>query len=335
MNLNTRYLGLELEHPVVASPSPLTRDIDGIRRVADAGAAAVVMASVFEEEVVAEELRQDMLLEEGAETQGEAFGYFPEMPSGRPNLLDSHLETLRLAADTAGVPVIASLNGTSSEGWIGFATLLQQAGASAIELNVHRVPSDPFETSGNVEAGYLEIVRAVRERVTIPVAVKLGPYFSSPGNMAMRLVAGGADGLVIFGRYYEPDIDLQSLTVRSDLELSTSRQMRLPLLWTALLAGKINCSLAAGSGVETYEEVVKFLLAGADAVMTSSSLLRHGANHVRTLINGLETWMSSRGFSSVAELRGRMSAARRLADPAAFLRAQYVQGVAGPLAAAS
>jgi len=325
MDLTTRYLGLELDHPIVASASPLTRSIDGIRRVADAGAAAVVMGSIYEEEVVAEELQQDFLLNQGAETQGEAFGYFPEMPSGRPSLLEAYLETLRLAADTAGVPVIASLNGTSSEGWIDFAARLEQAGASAIELNVYRVPADPCETGDSVEAGCLEIVRAVCKRVAIPVAVKLAPYFSSLGNVAMRLVEAGADGLIMFGRYYEPDIDLHSLTARSGLELSTLRDMRLPLMWTALLSQKVDCSLAASGGVET--------LAGADAVMTGSSLLRHGAGHLGALIAGLETWMDSRGFASIADLRGRMSAARRLADPAAFLRAQYVRSLAGGLAA--
>jgi dihydroorotate dehydrogenase (fumarate) len=324
MHLSTRYLGLELKHPIVASASSLTRSLDDICRLADAGAAAVVMASVFEEQVVADELREALLLEEGAETQAEASGYFPEHDH-RGLLLDSHLETLRLAAERAGVPIIASLNGASREGWVDFAERLEQPGASAIELNVYRVRADPRETGESVEASYLEIVRAVKAEVGVPVAVKLGPYFSSPGNMALRLVEAGADGIVMFNRFYEPDIDLQSLTARSDLELSTPYEARLPLMWVALLAGRLDAALAAGSGVESHEEAVKYLLVGADVVMTASSLLRHGPEHMATLVRGLETWMTSRGFGSIGDLRGRLAVSRRSADPAAFMRAQYYE----------
>jgi dihydroorotate dehydrogenase (fumarate) len=325
MDLRTRYLGLELKHPIVASASSLTRSLDDICRLADAGASAVVMASVFEEQVVAEELREAFLLEEGAETQGEASGYFPERPDDHRGLLDAHLETLRLAAERAGVPIIASLNGASQQGWVAFARRLEQAGASAIELNVYRVPADPRETGESVEASYLEIVRAVKAQVHVPVAVKLAPYFSSPGNMALRLVEAGADGIVMFSRFYEPDIDLQSLTARSDLELSTASEARLPLTWVALLAGRLDAALAAGSGIESHEEVVKYLLVGADVVMTASSLLRHGPEHMGTLVRGLETWMTSRGFGSIGDLRGRLAVSRRHADPAAFMRAQYYE----------
>ena len=334
MDLSTRYLGLDLKHPIVASASPLTATMDGIRRLADAGASAIVMASIYEEQVTAEELALVELQEHGSETQAEASGYFPEVP-GHRSVLEAQLELLRRASERAGVPVIASLNGASNAGWVDFARQMQQAGASAIELNIYRVPADPAETGSAVEDSYAEILRAVKAAVSVPVAVKLSPFFSSPGSVAIRLVEAGADGLVVFGRYYEPDIDLRSLTARSGLELSTPRDMRLPLLWTVLLSGKIDCSLAASGGVETHEEVVKFLLAGADAVMTGSSLLRHGAGHLRVLVKGLETWMDSRGFASVADLRGRMSAARRLADPAAFLRARYVKGLAGGLATVS
>jgi dihydroorotate dehydrogenase (fumarate) len=268
MDLSTTYLGLELEHPIVASSSPLTSSIDGIRRLADAGAAAIVMASVYEEEVVAEELRQFHLMEQGAETQAEAASYFPEYPDTHLGVLDGHLETLRLAAERAGVPIIASLNGATHEGWIDFAAKLEQAGADAIELNVYRVPADPTETGASVEQGYLDILRAVKAQVGIPVSVKLGPYFSSPGNMALRLVEAGADGLVLFSRFYEPDIDLGSLTAKRDLQLSEPDEMRLALMWTALLSDKLDASLAASSGVDTFEEVVKFLLVGADVVMS-------------------------------------------------------------------
>ena len=325
MDLTTNYLGLELPHPVVASASSMTANIDGIRRLADAGAAAIVMGSVYEEQVVAEELRQFQLLEQGAETQAEAMGYFPEFPDTDLGLLEGHLETLRLASERSGAPIIASLNGATREGWIDFAEKLEQAGASAIELNVYRVPADPDETGETVEQSYVDILRSVKARVSIPVSVKLGPYFSSPGNMAKKLVEAGADGVVLFSRFYQPDIDLTSLTPTRDLELSRGYEIRLPLMWTALLSDRLGASLAANSGVETHEEVVKFLLVGADVVMTTSSLLRRGPGHIETLVEGLQEWMQSRGFDSVDELRGRLCVSRRHADPAAFMRAQYYE----------
>jgi dihydroorotate dehydrogenase (fumarate) len=324
MDLTTRYLGLELKHPIVAAASPLTGNIDGIRRLADAGAAAIVMESVYEEQVLAEELRHAALLEEGAESQPEATAYFPESPDDR-GVLEAHLETLRRASGDVDVPIIASLNGSSREGWIDFAVQLEQAGASAIELNVYRVPADPQETGQAVEQSYVDILRAVKARVKVPVAVKLGPYFSSPGNMAKQLVDAGANGLVMFSRFFEPDVDLATLTARSDLELSTRYEIRLPLMWTALLSGKLSASLAANTGVWTHEEVVKYLLVGADVVMTASSLLEKGPGHLGTLLNGLREWMASRGFDSIGALRGRLAVSRRHADPAAFMRAQYYE----------
>ncbi len=334
MNLKPRYLGLKLKHPIIASASALTANIDGIRRVADAGAAAVVMESVYEEQVFAEELSHAVLTDMGTETQGEAAGYFPELPEDYPGVLDAHLETLRLAADTAGVPIIASLNGSTPEGWVDFAVQLEQAGASAIELNVYRVPADPNESSASVEASYLDIVRSVTSSVKVPVSVNLSRYFSSPGNVALKLVEAGASGLVLFNRFYEPDIDLVSLTARSELQLSAPHEISHPLMWVALLAGQLDASLAASSGVETHEEVVKYLLVGADAVMTTSSLLRHGPEHLGELVSGLEAWMESRGFESVGDLRGRLSVSRRLADPAAFFRAQYFETLTKDWAAA-
>ncbi len=328
MDLTTNYLGLELQHPIVASASPLTASIDGIRRLADAGAAAIVMTSIYEEQVVAQELQQYALLEEGAGTHGEVTeetGYFPELPDTDLGVLGAHLEVMRLAAETAGVPIIGSLNGATREGWGDYAVQLEQAGADALELNVYRVPADPLETSEAVEASYVEILRSVKERVRIPVSIKLGPYFSSPGNMAMKLVAAGADGLVMFSRFYEPDIDLASLTARPDLKLSEPYEIRLPLMWTALLSDKLGTSLAANSGVETHEEVVKYLLVGADAVMTTSSLLRNGPEYIGTLVAGLREWMDSRGFESVDQLKGRLCVSRIDADPGAFMRAQYYE----------
>jgi len=293
MDLSTRYLGLELTHPIVASPSPLTRDIDGIRRLIDAGAAAIVMASVFEEQVAADR-----------------------------GLLEQRLETLHQASKQGGIPIIASLNGETPGGWVSFATQLEEAGASAIELDLYRVPSDPDETGQALEQSYVDILRAVKAKVQVPVAVKLSPYFSSPANMAKQLVEAGAGGLVLFNRFYEGDIDLDSLLVKPDFRLSTTYDIRLPLMWISLLSGRLDASLAATSGVWTYEEVVKYLLVGADVVMTTSSLLKDGPQHLATLVSGLREWMESRGLSSIGEFKGRLAAAH-LFDPSAFMRVHY------------
>ncbi len=325
MDLTTRFLGLELKHPIVAAATPRNAGIDDIRKLADAGAAAVVMAPVYEEQVTAEELQQVILFETGAETQAEATGYFPEHSHAHLGVLEAHLETLRLASESAGIPIIASLNGSSREGWVDIAVRLRQAGASAIELNIYRVPAQLEEAGEAVEQSYLEILRDVKAEVRLPVSVRLGPYFSSPGNMAKKLIEAGADGLVLFSRFYEPDIDLASLTPTSDLELSTPYEMRLPLMWIALLAGRIDGSLAASTGVWTHAEVVKYLLVGADVVMAASSLLKHGPDHMGTLLNGLRQWMSDRGFDSIDDLRGRLAVSRRHADPAAFMRAHYYE----------
>jgi dihydroorotate dehydrogenase (fumarate) len=293
MDLSTRYMGFELRHPVVASPSPLTRDIDGILRLVDAGAAAIVTASVFEQQVAAD--------------------------SG---VLKERLETLRQASKRGGVPIIASLNGETLTGWVDFAKQLEEAGASAIELDLYRVPADPNETGQALERSYVDILRTVKAQVRVPVAVKLSPYFSAPGNMAKQLVEAGADGLVLFNRFYEGDIDLDSLLFKSDFQLSTPYDCRLPMMWISLLSGRLNTSLAATSGVWTYEEVVKYLLVGADAVMTTSALLKDGPQHLKTLVDGLRAWMKDRGLDSVSEFKGRFAAAH-LADPSAFMHAHY------------
>ena len=321
-DLSTRYLGLDLKHPIVASASPLTSDLDGIRRLADAGAAAIVMASIYEEQIVAEELAQAALREQGSETQAEASGYFPEPPADL-GVLEGRLQTLRRASEYTDVPIIASLNAKSSTGWVDFAPRLQQAGASAIELNLYRVPADPSETGVALEDSYADILRAVKAAVGVPVAAKIAPFFSSPGNMATKLVRAGADGLVLFNRFYEPDIDLASLTPQPDLRLSTPYDIRLPLMWIALLSRHLNTSIAATTGVWTRDEVVKYLLAGADVVMTTSALLKHGPDHLTTLIDGLRDWMNCRGFESVAAFKGRLAAGQHPADAADFMRAQY------------
>lgn len=293
MDLSTRYLGFQLKHPVVASASPLTRDIDGICRLMDAGAAAIVMASVFEEQVVADR-----------------------------DVLEERLETLRQALKQDDIPIIASLNGETLGGWVDFAKRLEEAGASAIELDLFRVPADPNETGRALEQSYVDILRAVKSKVQVPVAVKLSPYFSSLGNIAKQLVEAGADGLVLFNRFYEGDIDLDSMLVKPDFRLSTPYDHRLPLMWISLLSGRLDTSLAATSGVWTYKEIVKYLMVGADAVMTTSALLKDGPEHLGTLVSGLREWMESRGFDSVGDFRGRFAAAH-LDDPSAFMRVHY------------
>ena len=327
MDLRTAYLGLDLAHPVVASASPLSRDVDGIRALEDAGAAAVVMPSIYEEQVEAEDAVYLALVEQGSWAQPEAADYFPSRYRDVGGL-DSRLETLRRASEACAIPVIASLNGSAPAGWINFAHNVEAAGASAIELNIYRVPADLAESGEAVERRWLDTVRAVRAAVTVPLAVKLGPWLSSPGHFAARLVEAGADGLVLFNRFYQPDIDLATLKPVSDLKLSSPYEIRQALLWISLLAGNVKASLAATTGVESHVEVAKYLLAGADVVMTASALLRHGPRHVGTLRKGLEEWMAGRGFETIGAVRRRLSAAR-LGDPEPLLRAQYFEMLAG------
>ena len=324
LNLRTRYLGLDLLHPVMASASPLTSSVDGICRLADAGAAAVVMASVYEEQIAAAELAELALLEADGGTIPEASdGFFPEAVTDR-SVLDERLETLRRATDRAGIPVIASLNGVSPAGWTGFASQLEQAGAAAIELHVVRIPTDFLEDGAQVDRGCVDVLRAVKARVRIPVSVKLTPFHSSTCHFALQLTQAGADGLTLFNRFYEPDIDLTTLQPRPDFDLSTPADIRLGLTWMSLLHGRLgDASLAATSGVWSSEDVVKYLLAGADVVMSASALLRHGPEHIGTLVRGLRTWMDWRGIDAVDGLRGRLSATHSHGDPGALLRAYY------------
>ena len=322
MNLATRYLGLQLAHPIVASASPLTGTVDGMRRLEDAGAAAVVMASLYEEQIRAEDTAYALYTEHGSNSQAEAGSYFPELP-GYDSGVSGHLETLQRASDALDIPVIASLNGTTAEGWIGHARALEQAGAAAIELNVYSVPVDPAVSGAEVERRTLEIVRQVAATVRIPVSIKLAPYFSSMPHMAAELVRAGARGLVLFNRYYAPDIDLTTLQVTRSLPLSTAAELPLTLVSIALLSRRVGCSLAASRGVETDVEVVKYLLVGADVVMTTSALLRNGVQHVATMREGLERWIGANGFDSVDAIRG-LKDATHVEDVDALFRAQYV-----------
>jgi len=322
VNLASRYLGLQLAHPIVAAASPLTATLDGMRRLEDAGAAAVVMSSLYEEQIRAEDMAYALYTEHGSHSQPEAGTYFPEL-ADYDNGVSGHLETLSRASQALEIPVIASLNGTTSEGWIDHARRFEQAGAAAIELNIYSIPVDLAVSGAALEPRYVEIVREVRSSVSIPIAVKLAPYFTSLPHMAAELVRAGADGLVLFNRYYAPDIDLLTLRVTRALPLSTAAELPLSLVWIALLSRRLACSLAASRGVETDVEVVKYLLVGADIVTTASALLRHGPEHVGTMRDGLERWLGANGFDSVDAIRG-LKDATHVEHVDALFRAQYV-----------
>jgi dihydroorotate dehydrogenase (fumarate) len=324
MDLTTKYMGLVLPSPLIASASPLNRDLGTLRELEEHGAGAVVLPSIFEEEIIAERREIEQRIEELPATGfAEAQTYFPTQAS-RSFGPERYLELVRRAKDAIGIPVIASLNGMTRAGWADYARSLEEAGADAIELNIYFIPADMTMSGRDVEQRYLDILAAVRSTVKIPVAVKLSPYFSATGAMARALAAGGADALVLFNRFYQPDIDTVTLRLSLDLELSTPSEIRLPLLWIAILHGRVPASLAATTGVESANDVFKYLLVGADAVMTTSSLLRHGVGHMRTLVDGLSALLAAREIKSVEQIRGRMSQ-RNLKDPTLFERANYVR----------
>lgn len=322
-DLTTEYLGLRLRVPLVASSSPLTRDLDGLRRLEDAGAGAAVLPSLFEEELSHDALEVHRMLETGAESFGEATHYFPD-PGDQPTGADRYLELLRRAKEALSIPVIGSLNGVSAGGWLDHAQLIEEAGADALELNLYLVAADPDVTSAEVEARDRELVAQVRGRIGIPVSVKLSPYFTALAHTARELVAAGADGLVLFNRFYQPDLDVTTLDVAPHLTLSTSDELRLPLRWVAILHGRVQASLAASSGVHTARDVAKVLLAGADVAMLASALLQQGPGHLRTLERELLAWMEEYEYASVAQLRGSVSQ-RAVPDPQAFERANYMK----------
>ena len=325
MTLATRYLGLTLAHPIVASAAPLTATLDGMRRLEDAGAAAVVMASLYEEQIRAEDTAYALYTELGSNSQPEASNYFPELADYDCGI-SGHLETLHRASTALDIPVIASLNGTTAEGWTGHARSLEEAGAAAIELNVYSIPVDLALSSAALEARYVEIVRQVRASVSIPISVKLAPYYTSLPHLTASLVEAGADGLVLFNRFYAPDIDLATLRVTRSLPLSTAAELPLSLVWIALLSRRLNCSLAGSRGVETEVEVIKYLLVGAHAVMTTSALLRHGPQHIATMRDGLERWLGENSYDSVDAIRG-LKDATHVEHVDALLRAQYVSAL--------
>ncbi len=327
MDLNTTYLGLKLPSPLVASASPLSRDVDGICRLEDAGASAVVLYSLFEEQLRQEEVDLQYHLSAGTESFAESLTYFPQ-PSEFHTGPEGYLNHIRKAKASVGMPIIASLNGSTLGGWTKFAAEIERAGADAIECNIYHIPTDPKLTASDVEKMYLDIVRAVKGTVTIPVAVKLSPYFSNLANMARRLDDAGAYALVLFNRFYQPDIDLEELEIRPNVLLSTPQALRLPLTWIGILYGRVKASLAGTGGVHSAEDAVKLLMVGANVTMLCSSLMRNGINHLRHVERELREWMEAHEYESVAQMQGSMSQLR-CPDPGAFERAQYMRAVKG------
>jgi len=323
MDLRTNYMGLELKHPVVASASPLSEKLDNFRRMEDAGAAAVVMFSLFEEQIKHESAAIEHLITSGAESYAESLSFFPAIEDYETGP-DEYLNLLRRATEAVDIPVIGSLNGVTSEGWVNTARLMQDAGASGIELNAYYIPAKLYTEGREVEQRYLGILKAVKAAVSVPVAMKLSPFFSATGNMARQFDEAGADALVLFNRFYQPDMDLDEMEVVTDLKLSTPDEIRLPLLWLGVLHSRINASLAASTGVHSPVELIKYLLAGADVVMTTSGMLQHGIGFLTTLVDGLQDWMEARQYDSVEQLKGSMSQANSL-NPGAFERANYIK----------
>jgi dihydroorotate dehydrogenase (fumarate) len=323
MNLDTSYLGLDLRNPLIASAGPMTQTAERVERLAEAGVGAVVLPSLFEEQIRAEADRDERLAEVGIDSFGEAATYLidPDASIWPRQYLD-----LVERAARSGVPVIGSLNGSTPGGWTGYARAMQDAGAAAIELNIYYLPGDPLIPASDAEQRYPDILTAVKSAVGIPVAVKLTPYFSSFGEMALRLEQAGADGLVLFNRFMQTDINPGSLTVSTGFKLSSPAEATLPRSWIARLRGRLHASLAASTGVETADDVAAYLLAGADVVMTTSSLLRHGPAHVTALLDGLTAWMDRKGFGSVAEIRGLLATVDDASQPE-FGRPGYLSAV--------
>ncbi|MFH1573927.1 MAG: dihydroorotate dehydrogenase-like protein [Acidobacteriota bacterium] len=325
MDLTTRYLGLNLRTPLVPSASPLSDEVDGIKRMEDAGASAVVLYSLFEEQLTQEQDALQHHLAHGTESFAEALSYFPEGNEYRVSP-DGYLNHIRKAKEAVKIPIIASLNGSSLGGWVDYAKMMQQAGADALELNIYFVATEPDRNPQEVEQVYLDILTAVKRVVRIPVAVKLGPYFSNMANMARQLDEAGADGLVLSNRFYQPDIDLETLEVRPNVLLSTPQAMRLPLRWVAILFGRIKANLAATSGIHNHQDVIKMLMAGADVTMMCSALFRHGVEYIREIETRMCEWMEEHDYQSVQQMQGSMSQ-KYCSDPAAFERAQYMRAV--------
>ncbi|APF17012.1 dihydroorotate dehydrogenase-like protein [Caldithrix abyssi] len=324
MDLKTKYLGLELKNPVVPSASPLSANVDTVKKMEDSGAAAVVMYSLFEEQIVHEQKELDTFLAQGSESFAEALSYFPEPDEFHNVHAEEYLEQIRKLKEAVDIPIIGSLNGVSAGGWMDYAKKIEEAGADALELNIYYIPTDPNMTSEQVEQMYIDDVKKVKETVNIPVAVKVGPFFTAFANMAKRLTDAGADGLVIFNRFYQPDIDIEALDVVHDLEFSTSYELRLPLRWLAILYGQVNASLAATTGIHTANDVLKAVMAGADVTMMASVLFQKGIKHIARVLGDIKYWMEAHEYESIEQMKGSMSV-KSLAEPAAYMRANYMK----------
>ena len=324
-DLTTTYLGLQLKNPLVASASPLSKKMDTVRRIEDAGAAALVMYSLFEEQITHESHELDHYLERGTHSFAESLSYFPDL-----NYLnlgpEPYLEHLNKIKHAVNIPVIGSLNGISSGGWVEYAHRIEQAGADALELNIYYLPTDPDLTGAELEDDYVQLVRDVRAKVKLPIAVKLSPYFTALPNVAKQIVGAGANALVLFNRFYQPDFDLEELEVVPNLVLSTSNELRLPLRWIAILYRRIEADFALTSGVHTAQDVLKAMMAGANVAMMTSTLLENGVGRIMHILTDLQEWMEEHEYESIEQMRGSMSQ-RAVAEPAAFERANYIKAL--------
>ena len=325
MDLSTQYLGMKLRTPLVPSASPLSDSLDNIKRMEDAGASAVVLSSLFEEQIRREQEALVHHLEHGTESFAESLSYFPAPGEFRVGP-EGYLEKIRKSKAAVGIPVIASLNGASIGGWVSYAKRMEEAGADALELNIYSIPTDPALSSGEIEQNYIDILKAVKFAVTIPVALKLSPFFSNLAGMARRFDAAGADALVLFNRFYQPDIDLETLEVRPNVLLSTAQALRLPLRWVAILHGRIKADLAATSGIHSAQDVLKVTMAGASVAQLCSALIQRGIGHIREVEKGMVEWLQEHEYESLDQMRGSMSQ-KNCADPSAFERSQYMQAV--------
>ncbi len=325
MELETSYMGLRLRNPLVASPSPLSYTLDGVRRLADGGVGAIVLFSLFEEQLREQAARNAELVDGPAESFAEALNYVPEVMKEDPGPR-RYLDLLERAVTTVDVPVIASLNGVTPAGWIDYARAMQDVGAAAVELNIYYLPGDPSVLGRDVEQRHVDVLSRVKDALTVPVAVKLSPYFSSIGEIAQRLDDAGADALVLFNRFLQPDIDPEALAVLPQVSLSSPADGRPVRTWIALLRQSVGASLAASTGVEVAADVARYLLAGADVVMSTSALLRHGPEYATELLDGLSTWMARKGFQTLDQFRGMLSAPPD-SDQTAYQRAGYVSAM--------
>ncbi len=324
-DLTTTYLGLTLKNPVVASASPLSKKLEGIRRLEEAGAAAVVMYSLFEEQITHESLALDHFLNRGTESFAEALSYFPDLENYNIGP-DEYLNLIRRAKEAVSIPIIGSLNGVSAGGWVEYARKIEEAGADALELNMYYIPTDPDITAQELEQNYVDLVSEVCSRVSIPVAVKLSPFFTALPNMAKRLAGAGAKGLVLFNRFIQPDLDIETLEVVPALQLSTPAELRLPLRWVAILFGRVPCDLALTSGVHDAQAVLKAMMAGAKVTMLASELLQNGLKRIEEILADMNAWMDTFEYESIRQMQGSMSQ-KAVAEPAAFERANYLKAL--------